>query len=118
MSDTLARLAAWHLSQCNGEREHAHGIKVDTLDDPGWTIDIDLAGTTLVDAPFGVHEDRYDHEVSWLRCWTEAAVFHAACGPGRLEDALRVYRSWAESYHGAAGWDDPPPQPTGSAGGR
>ena len=30
------RLQKWYKSQCNGDWEHSFGIKIETLDNPGW----------------------------------------------------------------------------------
>jgi hypothetical protein len=35
------------MSQCDGEWEHEYGIKINTVDNPGWYIEIDLAFTSL-----------------------------------------------------------------------
>lgn len=40
----LIWLQNWFAVQCDGVWEHAHGIKIDTLDNPGWTVHVDLEG--------------------------------------------------------------------------
>jgi hypothetical protein len=37
----------WFKSQCNGDWEHNHVIKIETIDNPGWLIEIDFADTNL-----------------------------------------------------------------------
>ena len=88
---TLERLARWYESNCDDEWEHSYGIKIDTLDNPGWRVEIDLRGTPLVSRPFIAHEDQYSDERQWLRCWRDDGSFQIACGPIRLEDGLRVF---------------------------
>jgi hypothetical protein len=39
---TLARLEACYLRQCNGDWEHLYGITIETLDNAGWSVTIDL----------------------------------------------------------------------------
>ncbi|GHB54781.1 hypothetical protein GCM10010331_48120 [Streptomyces xanthochromogenes] len=34
--NVLDRLQSWYSAQCNGDWEHEWGIKIDTLDNPGW----------------------------------------------------------------------------------
>jgi len=92
---TLRRLTDWYQTQCNGLWEHSYGIRIDTLDNPGWSITINLAETSLETRAFAECEDRYLDEVNWLRCWREGAEFRAVCGPERLEDALLVFLDWA-----------------------
>ena len=40
-------LQNWYTDQCNGEWEHEYGVNIQTSDNPGWIIDIDLAFTPL-----------------------------------------------------------------------
>lgn len=43
--DTLQELQRWYRSQCNGDWEHSYGVKIDTLDNPGWSVTVELADT-------------------------------------------------------------------------
>jgi hypothetical protein len=43
--DVLQDLAVWYLAQCNGLGTR----RIDTLDNPGWIVTIDLKGTQLGD---------------------------------------------------------------------
>lgn len=103
MASPLARLADWFHAQCDGDWEHGCGFRIETLDNPGWFVRIELEGTSLEDVVFEVTEDQSQHESERLRCWKEGAVFKIACGPGRLEDALRVFLDWADAAGGGAG---------------
>lgn len=40
-------LAKWFESECDGDWEHENQIKIQTLDNPGWDIEIDLRNTSL-----------------------------------------------------------------------
>jgi Immunity protein 53 len=40
--DLLEALEQWYLPQCEGDGEHMWGVKIDTLDNPGRTIAVDL----------------------------------------------------------------------------
>src|SRR5262245_37894265 len=91
------RLAKWYESKCNGEWEHACGVRIETVDNPGWRITIDLKGTPLEQASFATYEDKYHDEREWLRCWKDGSTFQAACGPCRIEDALSKFCDWAEA---------------------
>lgn len=37
----------WYQAQCNGDWEHSYGIIIETIDNPGWSITIDLETTEL-----------------------------------------------------------------------
>ena len=41
-------LENWYSSQCDGSWEHFYGIKIETLDNPGWAVEIDLCETELI----------------------------------------------------------------------
>lgn len=43
----LTRIQNWYLTNCNGDWEHNYGITINTLDNPGWNIKIDLSDTSL-----------------------------------------------------------------------
>ena len=50
--DILADLQNWYISNCNGEWEHQHGINIESRDNPGWWVKIDLMTTELLNKPF------------------------------------------------------------------
>ena len=41
-----------YLSRCDGDWEHSFGVVVETLDNPGWRLLVDLEGTGLEAKPF------------------------------------------------------------------
>lgn len=102
--DNLNWLAAWYPTQCDNDWEHSYGVKIDTLDDPGWTITIDLTDTSLQHQTFeraGQGEPSGDLD-EWLRTgsWWAASVqgdaFRISCGPLDLSAAIGVFRQGAE----------------------
>ncbi|WP_209980006.1 Imm53 family immunity protein [Paenibacillus eucommiae] len=42
----------WYAENCDGDWEHCYGIRVSTIDNLGWAIDIQLEGTYLEDMDF------------------------------------------------------------------
>jgi Immunity protein 53 len=95
-ADVLSRLAAWYAGQCDGNWEHAYGVAIDTLDNPGWSVRVDLRETNLDGAPFArVETNRGEHDS--LVCWVENAQFNATCGPRNLGEALRVFVDWVDA---------------------
>jgi len=52
MTDELSWLQQWYSAQCDGEWEHGSGITIETLDNPGWSVEICVEGTELASAPF------------------------------------------------------------------
>ncbi|MBL7662724.1 immunity 53 family protein, partial [bacterium] len=45
--NVFQQLGDWYMSQCDGDWEHSYGVVIETLDNPGWRIKIDLAETRL-----------------------------------------------------------------------
>jgi hypothetical protein len=98
MPSTLERLSHWYQAQCDGDWEHSYGVKIDTLDNPGWTVSIDLAGTALADVSFAeIVVGESDSESSrWMTCRKNGAKFEAFCGPELLDEVLNTFLAWAE----------------------
>jgi Immunity protein 53 len=92
----LMRLQNWYLSQCDEDWEHSYGIKIDTLDNPGWTIEIDLTGTVLEARPFNKIMIQREDENDWVHCRLKDNKFFGACGPKNLEEMLTLFLNWTE----------------------
>ncbi|MEU8498898.1 Imm53 family immunity protein [Streptomyces lavendulae] len=45
----------------------------------------------------------------WVSAWTSDKVFHAACGPDNLTEALMMFRSWATEKTSCRTAGDPQP---------
>ncbi len=86
------RLQKWYSDQCNSDWEHTNGIKLETLDNPGWWIFIDLTGTELADKrfePISIGDSESD--THWLRCQVAAGKFDAAGGAHNLQEMLEAF---------------------------
>lgn len=101
--DDLRRLQAWYQSQCDGDWEHQHGVSIDTLDKPGWSLRIDAAGTDPERATFKTVSENYGHERDWLICKCEDGVFTVHSGPRRLHDAVRIFLDRTDHHAESAG---------------
>ncbi len=96
MSDALQDLQRWYLAQCDSDWAHSFGVKIDTLDNPGWSLHVDLSGTPLAER-FFQPVSRPDHPSEWLHCKRTDTQFQGAGGPLMLTELIRVFLSWAES---------------------
>ena len=96
MSDALEALQRWYLAQCDGDWEHSFGVQVGTLDNPGWSLHVDLCGTPLAERPFQP-VSRLDHPSEWLDCKRTDKQFQGFGGPLMLTELIRIFLSWAES---------------------
>ena len=91
---TLLRLQRWYASHCDGDWEHTWGVKIDTLDNPGWSLTVDLFDTELEKAPFSGF--RVEHSTDWMFFELKDARFIGRCGPTKLGDMIEVFLHWAE----------------------
>jgi Immunity protein 53 len=95
--DDLEFLMTWFQSCCDGDWEHDLGIRLATLDNPGWSLDVRIADTYLDGI---VAESRFveTSEQVWLQWRSTGTTFEANCGPGDLRRALRAFREFAEKH--------------------
>jgi len=90
----LAWLMRWYLDQCDGDWEHGYGIRIGTLDNPGWSLTVDLKGTKVDGLEFPRLSNNYEHDSDWWTCWTENNRFRAAGGPLQLTAMIDTFRTW------------------------
>ena len=94
MTDILGWLQEWYFSNCDGDWEHTCGVEIDTLDNPGWSIIIDLEDTDLENKSFE-GKDLERSEDDWIFCKVESKKFKMACGPLNLVEAINIFQRWA-----------------------
>lgn len=93
--DALSALQRWYSQQCDGDWEHQYGVKLDTLDNPGWSLTVDLNSTKYENKdmlPKRVEHDEND----WLFTYIKDSKFEARCGPQNLTEALTEFLNWIE----------------------
>jgi hypothetical protein len=95
-NNMLELLQDWYLIQCDGDWEHEFGIKIDTLDNPGWVVNIDLIGTECENKRFN-EIDQQINENNWIQCNVKEGKFIGAGGPQNLTDIIRIFISWKDS---------------------
>jgi len=98
-NDLLLRLQKWFSSQCNGTWEHQRGVSIESTDNPGWWIKINIAGTDLEDCEFeevrvGMGDDS-DPQPPWMRCYIKDGVWNGAGDFTRLPEIVDRFLSWA-----------------------
>ena len=98
---TLTWLQAWYAMQTDGDWEHEFGITISTLDNPGWTVSVQLEGTQAAHLTYPKQEvHRSEHD--WHVVGVERKVFEAACGPLNLGEVLHLFRLWVDGEPRAA----------------
>lgn len=108
MSTLLTQLCDWYSENCDQDWEHQCGVKIDTLDNPGWTIEIDLAGTRLESVPVPIFENhRTEHD--WLvvqECKNiNGRTYRSAGGPNNLEEIITRFLEWTSNAEPKANHD-------------
>lgn len=94
--DALSLLQRWYFEQCNGDWEHSFGVKIDTLDNPGWMLTVDLAETSL--AGFLLPRERVvRNENDWAQHEVKDDKFVACGGPFSLEELIRRFLTVANA---------------------
>ena len=98
MSDSVLReIQEWYLAQCDGDWEHSFGVTINTLDNPGWSLSVDLQGTNLESKPFDELREDYETRLDWMICRKTGMKFEAAGGPEKLKDMIRIFLRWTVS---------------------
>lgn len=93
----LIKLQDWYISNCNGDWEHTYGFKLETLDNPGWTVTVDLDETHQEDQAFTERKINYEHETRWLVVYKEGQKLKGACGPKELDTMLSLVTEWLQT---------------------
>jgi hypothetical protein len=90
--ELIEQIQVWYAAQCNSEWEHQYGVSIETIDNPGWCVKVDLAGTTLEDIRFQTYrEDK--SEGDWIICEVNGGKFVGTGDPGKLQSILEIFVS-------------------------
>ena len=111
--EVLSALSQWYARHCNGDWEHHRGITIESCDNPGWWVKIDLEGTPLVGRSFpAVAEGLDEHGMPasegvdacgrlsgarWLSCHVKNGQWHGIGDETRLAEILECFLTWANN---------------------
>jgi immunity protein 53 of polymorphic toxin system len=85
--NNIQKLQLWYSKQCDSSWEHQYGVSIDTLDNPGWTMIVDLTGTDLQSMQMEpIIEEKTEQD--WLQCKIEDGKFVGNGGPLKLDAIL------------------------------
>jgi hypothetical protein len=100
--NTLKEIERWYASQCDGDWEHMYGVDIGTLDNPGWSVKIDLHETELEGVLFdAVMRGDADEGDDWLHLRVEGKQFDGAGDPSKLDVILRAFIEWSRQHTAA-----------------
>ncbi len=88
-------LMKWYQSQCDGDWEHQNGIRIKTIDNPGWALDVDLSETPYAGqtVPPKLAERT---ENDWVFVEVKDNLFRARGGPGNLDELIKLFADFVE----------------------
>lgn len=94
-SDDFLWLQSWYHKQCDGDWEHQENIRISTIDNPGWSITINLNETKMQDVSFNTNQLGRT-ENAWFICFIKNNKFEGRCGAENLSEVLKIFRNWVE----------------------
>jgi hypothetical protein len=79
---------------------HDHGVRIESCDNPGWWVKINLEKTELETRAFtemavNVDPDGHPKADRWLCCHVDQGVWHGAGDKTMLPDILKTFLTWA-----------------------
>ena len=97
----IEEIQKWYHSQCNEDWEHGLGVSVETLDNPGWSVKIDIEDTELENRAYeefsyGTGDEADTSGNDWLITKIENRQFVGCGGPYKLKEILSLFISWAQ----------------------
>jgi len=94
--EALQWLQKWYQSQCDGDWEHQYGIKISTLDNPGWDLKIDICGTDLEGLEIGF-QNIEKSESNWYGYKADKFKFEAFGDSTKLETLILKFKEVVDS---------------------
>lgn len=90
LSSPLQQLQSWYENQCDGDWEHSYGIEIETLDNPGWWLSVDLADTQWAELTQARNIDRRT-DSDWVQTEITDGKFIGAGGPENLSELIELF---------------------------
>lgn len=92
----------WYQHHCDDSWEHQHGVKLETLDNPGWLLTINLVetelqGSTMPEVREGLSPDDHPCSPSWIHCSIRNHQFRGACDPHQVARLFDIFDQFRRS---------------------
>ena len=100
--DDLTWLAMWFRSRCDGRWEHEKGIRIESIDNPGFWIHVDVepsASNELLEVhgePPSVANGYIAPIADWMQCEIKNGEFSGAGDPTKLGRIIACFRRYIE----------------------
>jgi hypothetical protein len=89
MTSVFEKLQNWYATNCDGDWEHEYGVRIETTDNPGWVLIVDLQQTDLYGRMWSREE--ISRSESWVSAKSDGKKFISACDPRSLERAIGYF---------------------------
>lgn len=88
-------LQNWYYQLCDGEWEHENRIRIESIDNPGWSIEIDISkcGSDILPKSWTLYELS---DNNWIGFKIHDHIFYAAGDPFKLELLISLFRELTE----------------------
>lgn len=96
IEEVISTLESYYLTACDGDWEHTNGISINTIDNPGWIVEIDLR-KPLATPKEQLLKDIERSPSDWIRCSIEDDKFKGVGGPANLAEIINTFTVWASS---------------------
>ncbi|WP_316814424.1 immunity 53 family protein [Pedobacter heparinus] len=87
-------LADWYKSECNGDWEHTYGIQIGTIDNPGWSLRVDLLETRYEGKKMSMKVLNSDED--WYDVTSNGEFFTAVGDASKLQLLITLFKEFIE----------------------
>lgn len=84
-------LQQWYHAQCDGEWEFREGIKILSVSNPGWSVEINVSDTILENINIPLKSVK-NSDSDWYGYFVDDALFVGSGDPDKLELILKIFR--------------------------
>lgn len=91
-TDLVKGIEAWFRAQCDGDWEHSYGLSIETTDNPGWYVEVDLTDTPWADLVIPFSRDERP-AFDWIQFEVRDGKFIGSGGISNLSEILRRFLS-------------------------
>lgn len=93
--ENIAKLCEWYKRRSINDWHEDFGIKIYTLDNPGWSLKVDIVKTGLEEKMFS--EIKIDRsESDWIYIRKNDKLFEAFGGPENLDEMIGIFLGWSD----------------------
>lgn len=92
----IQEIQNWYQIQCDDNWEHQYGISIENIDNPGWSVKIDIVKTSHEFIEFkSIDIERSDTD--WISVRRNSSVFEGFGGVNNLEEILNIFINWVNN---------------------